>query len=90
MKRILIGLIVGMIAGIIDVIPMILIATNTLNIPGIIKGVVIAFMVLTPSAILIGWNEPLSLVPICIMTLVLGSLSGLGIDKFIQRSGGNM
>jgi hypothetical protein len=35
-----------------------------------------------PSAILIGWNDPFTLFPILIMTLILGSLLGSSIDKF--------
>ena len=42
----------------------------------------IAFLVLLPSAILIGWQEPVALIPITIMTLILGSLLGIFIDKY--------
>lgn len=43
-----------------------------LKINPIIQGILIAFLVLLPSAILIGWTEPISLVPIAIMTIILG------------------
>ena len=107
MNRIVIGLIVGIIAGIIDVTPMImmklswdadisafsmwviaciLIATNDIAIPGFIKGIIIAFMTLTPSAVLIGWKEPMSLLPISVMTLILGSISGAVITKVLNRN----
>lgn len=97
MKKIKIGLLLGIVTGIIDVIPMImqnltwdanisaftmwivvgfLIATIDLNINSIIKGILIAFMVLLPTAILIGWKEPVSLIPITIMTTILGGLLG--------------
>ena len=102
MNRIKIGLLLGMIAGIIDVIPMILqkltwdanisaftmwiivgflISTIDLNINSIIKGILIAFLVLLPSAVLIGWSEPFTLIPISIMATVLGGFLGYIIDK---------
>jgi hypothetical protein len=106
MKKQIIGVILGSIAGIIDVIPMIiqkltwdanisafimwvvvgfLIATVDLKIKPILKGVLIAFLVLLPSAILIGWKEPVSLIPITIMTLILSSLLGFFINKYINK-----
>lgn len=102
-KKIQLGILLGTIAGIIDVIPMILqkltwdanlsafslwiiagflIATSNLKIKGIIKGIIIPFLVLLPSAIIIGWQEPFSLIPISIMTLILGSALGFLIDKY--------
>lgn len=59
-----------------------LIANTNLKIKGVIKGLVISFLVLLPSAIIIGWKEPVSLIPICIMTLILGSALGYFIDKY--------
>jgi len=102
-KGIMTGLIVGAIAGAIDVLPMIvqklswdanlsafcmwvvvgfLNATSTMRISAPLKGIVIAFAVLSPSAILIGWKEPFSLIPVGIMTLLLGAAVGWAIDKF--------
>ncbi len=40
------------------------------------KGMVVSFMVLLPSAVLIGAKEPLSLIPIGTMTLILGGALG--------------
>ena len=78
MKRLKVGILLGIIAGIIDVIPMImqnltwdanisaftmwivvgfLIATIDLKINSIIKGILTAFLVLLPTAILIGFRE---------------------------------
>jgi len=78
MDRIRLGIVLGILAGIIDVIPMFftksdldadisafslwvvsgfLIATTNLRIKGIAKGILISFLVLLPSAILIGWKE---------------------------------
>ncbi|HHT23836.1 MAG TPA: hypothetical protein GXZ87_11105 [Bacteroidales bacterium] len=106
MKKIKIGLLFGIIAGVIDVIPMImqnltwdanisaftmwivvgfLIATIDLKINSIIKGILIAFLVLLPSAILIGWEEPVSLIPILIMTTILGGLLGFSINKTLNK-----
>lgn len=106
MKKYIIGIILGSIAGIIDVIPMIiqnltwdanisafsmwivvgfLIAAVDLKINSIIKGILIAFLVLLPSAILIGWKEPVSLIPITIMTVILGALLGFSMHKITDR-----
>jgi hypothetical protein len=104
MKRIKIGILLGVIAGIIDVIPMVmqkltwdanisafsmwivvgfLLATIDLKLNSIIKGILIAFLVLLPTAILISWNEPFSLIPIAVMTTILGGLLGFSIQKTI-------
>ena len=106
MKKIKVGLLLGIVAGVIDVIPMImqnlkwdanisaftmwivvgfLTATIDLNINPIIKGVLTAFLVLLPTAILIGWKEPVSLIPIVIMTTVLGGLLGFSINKILTE-----
>jgi len=105
MKKQFIGISFGAIAGIIDVIPMIiqkltwdanisafsmwiivgfLISTIDLKINSIIKGILIAFLVLLPSAILIGWKEPVSLMPISIMTIILGGLIGFSFNKITE------
>ncbi len=65
------------------------IAAVDLKINPIIKGVLIAFLVLLPSAILIGWQEPLSLIPITIMTAILGGLLGFLINKTTKRTNPN-
>ncbi len=105
MKKQLIGLLLGSIAGVIDVIPMLLqklswdanlsafsmwlvvgffIASVEFKINPIIKGILIALMVLFPSLILIAWKEPFSVIPICIMTTFLGALLGLAIHKIAK------
>ena len=58
-----------------------------LKINPIIKGILIAFLVLLPSAILIGWKEPISLLPIIGMTFLLGGLLGYTINKLINKKG---
>jgi hydrogenase/urease accessory protein HupE len=106
MNRIFAGLLVGVIAGILDIIPMILqklswvanlsafsmwviigllIATNNLKLPAIIKGILLSILVLIPTAIIIGSKEPKSLIPITIMTIILGSITGIAINKLIIK-----
>lgn len=58
------------------------IATSSLKINNILKGILISFLVLTPCAFLIGANNPINLIPVFIMTMILGSLLGLLINKF--------
>jgi hypothetical protein len=105
-RKILIGISFGIIAGIIDVIPMIiqkltwdanisafsmwvvigfLLSIIDLKLNSVIKGILISFLVLLPTAIIIGWKEPISLIPISIMTIILGSLLGFSINKFAKR-----
>jgi hypothetical protein len=102
-KKIFIGLVFGGIAGLVDLIPMIIlnltcdanlsafsmwvivgifIASLNWKMNRVLKGIIISFLVFLPSGILIGWKEPLSLIPISIMTLILGGLSGYFISKY--------
>jgi hypothetical protein len=102
-KKILLGIIFGIMAGIIDLIPMFLqkltfdanlsafsmwvisgffISTIELKINSVLKGILVSFLILVPCAFLIGWEQPIALVPISIMTLILGSLLGFIIEKF--------
>jgi len=101
-KRIILGIIFGVLAGIIDVVPMIimklpwdanisafslwvvcglLIAITYIKIHPVLKGLLMAFSLLIPCAVIIGWKEPLSLLPIIIITSVLGSAIGFIIEK---------
>ena len=101
-KNIRIGLLLGVIAGILDVIPMVLqgltwdanisafflwvvsgfmLATSNLQLNSVLKGIVIAFLCLLPSVFIISWYEPISLVPIGVMTLILGTLLGFSYGK---------
>ena len=102
MKKITIGVLFGVAAGIIDVIPMVIqnlswdanlsaftmwvvigffIASVELKMNPILKGIVISFLVLLPLAIIIGWKEPVVLIPIALMTTFLGGFLGYGIGK---------
>ena len=105
-NKIQLGLFLGILAGIIDVIPMILqnlpldadisafsfwivsgflIATSELSLKPVIKGILVSFTVLLPCLIMIGWKEPQSLIPIIIMTTILGSILGFAINYFQNR-----
>ncbi len=108
MKKIKIGILLGIIAGIIDVIPMIiqkltwdanisafsmwivigfLLSIIDLKMNAIIKGILISFLVLLPSSILIGWKQPFALIPIALMTSILGGLLGYSIHSFHKKIG---
>ena len=101
-SKIFIGILFGVAAGIIDVIPMIMqnlswdanisaftmwvvigffIASVELKINPLLKGILLSFLVLLPLAIIIGWNDPAVLIPIAIMTTLLGSFLGYAMSK---------
>jgi len=105
MNPIVTGILLGIVAGIIDVIPMIIkkltwdanisaftmwivvgffIAAIDLNIQPIIEGILMALLILMPCAILIGWKEPKSLLPILAMTILLGGMLGWIIPKIAK------
>ncbi|MBN1582579.1 MAG: hypothetical protein JXA89_17855 [Anaerolineae bacterium] len=105
-KRILVGLVVGAAAGVLDVVPMLLmgltwdanlsafmlwivvgfmLATSNLRLPAVVKGIVIAFLCLLPSVFIIGWNDPTGLIPIFVMTLLLGALVGFAFPKLAKE-----
>jgi len=52
---------------------------------GFQKGILISSLLLIPSAVIIGWHQPTSLIPIFIMTLILGSLLGYFINRFEEK-----
>ncbi len=109
MQRVIIGMTVGMVAGIIDVIPMIILqlpwdanisaftmwvcvgivlSIIDVRVHSVAKGVIVAFLLLAPCAVLIAAKEPMSLIPIIIMTVLLGSFCGFAVDfgkrKFLR------
>ena len=59
-----------------------LISSSDLKMKGWIKGLLISFLVVLPCVVLIGWKEPETLIPISLMTLLLGSASGWVIERF--------
>ena len=106
MKKYTIGLALGVIAGILDVTPMliqklpisaclsaftmwtilgVLITAVDFKIHPILKGIITAFLVLAPISIIIATSEPEALIPISIMTLLLGSFLGYTTNKFTSN-----
>jgi hypothetical protein len=104
-NNIVLGVSLGVVMGILDVIPMLMqglnwdanlsafflwvvsgfmLATSNLKLKPVIKGIVIAFLCLLPSIFIIGWYEPISLLPIGMMTLVLGALLGFSYGKLAK------
>ena len=53
-----------------------MIATSNLKFNGIVKGILISYLLLIPVGTIIAFTEPISLIPMSIMTLILGG--GLG------------
>ena len=104
-KNILIGVLLGIGAGIIDLIPMMIqgltwdanisafllwvvsgfiLATSNLQLSPVIKGIVISFLCLLPSLPIIGWEDPIGLLPIFVMTLLLGAALGYAYGKLAK------
>ena len=102
-NKIYYGIGFGAIAGILDIIPMIIqklswdanlsafsmwvvigfvLSVTDFKLKGVLKGVTVSLLILLPSAILIGRQEPFSLIPIIGMTLILGSLLGFFVERF--------
>ena len=105
-KKNLTGLLIGLAAGIIDAVLMIiqkltwdailgafsmwviigfLLSVTHLKIKGVLKGLLISFLVLIPNLFIIGWKDPKSLIPIFIMTIMLGSLAGFVYQKVAKE-----
>ncbi len=104
MKNILIALLIGGIAGVIDVIPMIIQKLDKyaclsaftqwvvlgLIIPSVnwtiqpwLKGFIIAELAALPIIILVSAKEPKSIVPILVMSAILGIFVGIAGNKFV-------
>jgi len=102
-KRIWKALLLGTLAGIIYLVPMIIqkqpwdlsisafimwpiiaffIALLDLPVIEPQKGVLVALLIQTPSAVLIGWHNPMDLIQVLIMTMVLGILIGWAMNKW--------
>lgn len=60
-------------------------SVSEIKIHSILKGILFSFLTLLPCAILIGWKEAESLIPIVIMTLVLGGLLGFAVGKIRNK-----
>lgn len=59
-------------------------AHTSFRIHPVLKGILIAFICLLPSAFIIGWSMPESLIGISAMTLILGAMTGL-LVKWLTR-----
>jgi len=105
-KKIMIGIGLGIIAGLIDLIPMIiqdlpwnanlsafsmwvvigfLVSITDLKTNEILKSALIAFLVLLPNLFIIGVTNPISIIPIVIMTILLSSLLGFVYGKITKE-----
>jgi hypothetical protein len=103
MKKLIISLLIGFIAGIIDVVPMIIQGLNwyanssafaqwvmlgviinyvDFKCASWLKGLVVAEMVTIPILIIVSQNGLATLVPIVIMSAILGSLVGYFGKRF--------
>ena len=103
MSRLLISVLIGVIAGVIDVVPMlaqklskhaclsafvhwillgVLIAYVQLPMAAWTKGIVIAVLACLPVAILVSEKDQKSIIPILIMSVVLGAAVGFATAKF--------
>jgi hypothetical protein len=108
MNKHLTGILLGAVAGVLDVVPMIIqgltwdanlsafsmwvvvglvLSSIGFKMPSVIKGIAVSLLILLPTAILIGWKQPISLVPILIMTVILGAGLGFSIDRFGKNKG---
>jgi hypothetical protein len=103
MKKTIIGIGLGTIAGIIDLILMLLlkfpinadlsalsmwiiigffISVIPFKINQAIKGIIIALLVFLPNAFIIGWEKPVSLIPVIIITMIFGGIVGHFTNKY--------
>ena len=106
MKKVVIGIGLGTLAGLVDIVLMLvqnlpvnacLSAFSLWVITGLfvaimpsklhpsLKAIFIALLILLPSAFLIGWEKPATLIPIVIVTLILGTLLGLFYRRFTKE-----
>jgi hypothetical protein len=62
-----------------------MLATTDLHLSPVLKGVVIAFLCLLPSVSIIGWKSPSSLIPVFVITLILGALVGFVFSRAVKE-----
>jgi len=107
MKKTVIGIGLGTIAGIIDLILMLIqkmplnaclsaftmwlviglfVSLIDMKINHIIEGVLIALLVFLPNSFIIGWNKPGSLLPVIVITVILGGIIGYFVNKYAVKS----
>ncbi|MBP2644805.1 MAG: hypothetical protein H6Q75_245 [Firmicutes bacterium] len=106
MKKFLLSLVLGLFAGIIDVIPMIaqgldwysnisafihwiimgvIIAYTVFDIKGWLKGLIVAEISSLPIAILVFQHDANAVIPIFVMSAILGSLIGFLSSKYVKE-----
>ncbi|MCP4051178.1 MAG: hypothetical protein GY730_10795 [bacterium] len=105
MSKLIISLLIGVIAGIIDVIPMliqkldkyacisafihwmvlgIIISYIDLPMSNWLKGIIIAVLSALPIIVIVAKDDPKSILPILIMSIVLGAFVGITTGKFYE------
>jgi hypothetical protein len=105
-KKILYGLLLGFLAGLLDLIPMVVqslpwdanlsalsmwtiagffISTTGIKLNAVLKGIMISWLCLIPSAFIIAWEEPFSIIPILLMTTFLGGILGYSFSFLVRR-----
>jgi len=105
MFRLIISILIGAVAGVVDVAPMIaqklnkhacisafvhwvvlgvLIAYIQVPMPPWLKGVTVAVLSSLPIAILVSENDPKSIVPILIMSVILGAAVGFATFRYAK------
>lgn len=57
-----------------------IIAISTLKLPKVLKGAFLSLVLIIPVAVLVAWKSTIHLLPITIMTILLGSALGHFID----------
>lgn len=103
MKKTAIGIGLGTIAGVIDLVPMLIqklpvnadlsafsmwivigfiVSVTEIKINQVIKGIIISLLVLLPNTFIIGWEKPAFLLPVIIITIILGGFVGHFTNKY--------
>ena len=62
-----------------------LIATSSLKLNNILKGMLIFFIIAIPMIILVGTGAPNELIPMLVTNLIIGSLMGFFIGRFGEK-----
>lgn len=57
-----------------------IISTSNLRLPSQLKGMILASILLIPTGVLIACKDPLHLIPITIITIIIGAMLGYFID----------
>jgi len=55
-----------------------------IGVRGVLKGLIISYLLIIPVSFIIGWKEPFSLVPILVMTTILGGLVGYLVNRIVK------